>query len=133
MKRTTVLLDRDEEMLADLCKLRNTNNESAIIREALLVLWQKNFGQTIGNPITTSIAAPAPAPVAVSAPPRQVCLERVAVVTLGLESDLAPLEGIEARLTAAGWKSLRWQSGTLFGRHPDYKEIELPLGAQVER
>ena len=136
MIRTVKLSEQDEKMVAELCELRNSQNISGILREALLVLWKNFFGQSVeksNNNAVISSEAAAQQPAASSPAPRQVCLERVAVVTLGLESDLAPLEGIESRLTEAGWHGLRWQSGTLFGRHPDYKEIELPLVAQVER
>ena len=138
MKRTTVLLDRDEEMLADLCRLRNTTNESAIIREAILVLWQKNFGESIGNPIPASIATPivsatvatpitsatVAAPSQQSAPaadqPERYFLCPAAQSSTGLYGLYADIEMLEEKLTAAGWAT-EWEEGLVFGTNPKYE------------
>ena len=119
------------EQMEKLMSQRFIKNRTQIVREALAEYLKKfaaDNNKSINNATTFVNSSSAPAPV--PANDRTVVLLAFVAKELGLENDMVPREGLEARLIAAGFFDLEQEGKQWYGKHPNYKSVRVPLGIE---
>ena len=119
------------EQMEKLMSQRFIKNRTQIVREAL-VEYLKKFASDNTKSSNNVTTFGNPSPVSIPADYRMVALLAFVAKELGLENEMVPREGLEARLTAAGFFDLEQEGRQWYGKHPNYKSVRVPLGITQE-